>query len=486
MRRMRLRFAAFAIFVLHITTITAVADRIDLIVNFAEGGKLSGNGQVFSITPSCGPAADCAFDPVVLDLHKNDFSQLDGLRFVAELSLDGSVAVGLGRQSSPSVWSATSGVRTLAKPREPNSYTSFAHSVNSDGTVAVGKLNDRPSVWVSGSSIELPASIRKIGEVVGVSADGATFGGDVITSGGSRVFVMHETDVHFLDTPEDFLWSHAQGLSADGANLLGYHHGVDNLGHGIRHGFVWNAEKGMTDLGILIPVAASFDGGIVIGNGAEPMVWDPDNGARVLQDVFAAEIDRLTVPDLRLSEAIDISHDGKTIVGTGFTAFDAEVAWILRIGDFEACDLNADGVCDAVDIDGIRTETSGSWRPNTAYDLNSDHLIDHVDRSLWLEIMNTVHGDANLDGQVQMDDFLALAAHYGQGGGWAAGDFDGNGVVLFPDFLLLAGQFGRNTGTIQAVPEPHFFPAFVLAAAVILRRPSRPERRPVRHDSVAR
>ena len=49
-------------------------------------------------------------------------------------------------------------------------------------------------------------------------------------------------------------------------------------------------------------------------------------------------------------------------------------------------------------------------------------------------------GDANGDGVASFEDFLILAAHFGQStsAGAADGDFDDNDVVDFLDFLLLA------------------------------------------------
>ena len=58
-------------------------------------------------------------------------------------------------------------------------------------------------------------------------------------------------------------------------------------------------------------------------------------------------------------------------------------------------------------------------------------------------VLETEYGDADLDGDVDFSDFLALAANFGKEGGWASGDFDGDGLVTFSDFTILAEQFGR-------------------------------------------
>ncbi|MFW6154252.1 MAG: CARDB domain-containing protein [Planctomycetota bacterium] len=58
-------------------------------------------------------------------------------------------------------------------------------------------------------------------------------------------------------------------------------------------------------------------------------------------------------------------------------------------------------------------------------------------------------GDADLDGDVDLDDFVILKTHFGDtGAGWGDGDFDGNGTVDLDDFVILK----RNFGT--AAPAP--------------------------------
>jgi hypothetical protein len=59
------------------------------------------------------------------------------------------------------------------------------------------------------------------------------------------------------------------------------------------------------------------------------------------------------------------------------------------------------------------------------------------------DVFGTNYGDANLDGQVNIDDFSVLLSHWGMtGAGWAEGDFDGNGCVTIDDFSLLLQNWG--------------------------------------------
>ena len=55
-------------------------------------------------------------------------------------------------------------------------------------------------------------------------------------------------------------------------------------------------------------------------------------------------------------------------------------------------------------------------------------------------------GDADFDGDVDLNDFAALKAHFGAAGGPADGDFNGDGQVDLNDFALLKANFGRRMG----------------------------------------
>ena len=77
--------------------------------------------------------------------------------------------------------------------------------------------------------------------------------------------------------------------------------------------------------------------------------------------------------------------------------------------------------------------------------------IDPIGVSIDGEFNSRLLGDSNLDGEVNFLDFLVLAEHFGQAGGWAEGDFNGDGELDFLDFLDLANNFGESA---PAVPEP--------------------------------
>ncbi|HRK31249.1 MAG TPA: hypothetical protein PLD59_09240 [Tepidisphaeraceae bacterium] len=89
-------------------------------------------------------------------------------------------------------------------------------------------------------------------------------------------------------------------------------------------------------------------------------------------------------------------------------------------------------------------------------------------------VLFTRYGDATLDRAVNLDDFTALAASFGQSATWSGGDFDGNGMVTLNDFTILAANFGLTgpaESPARAVPEPAVsLPASALILASLRRR----------------
>jgi hypothetical protein len=104
----------------------------------------------------------------------------------------------------------------------------------------------------------------------------------------------------------------------------------------------------------------------------------------------------------------------------------------------------------------------------------------------------TRYGDANLDGQVNLQDFNRLASGFGAGDDWSEGDFNYDGLVNLQDFNRLAANFGLGAAgpgvTPQdwamlgaAVPEPGGLGMLLLGGFFAARR-----RRTRRHCSAVR
>lgn len=75
-------------------------------------------------------------------------------------------------------------------------------------------------------------------------------------------------------------------------------------------------------------------------------------------------------------------------------------------------------------------------------------------------------GDADRDGDVDFDDLVSLAQHYGEetGATWTLGDFTGNAAVNFDDLVQLAQAYGTGTTTLTS---SDFAADWALAAALV-------------------
>ena len=65
----------------------------------------------------------------------------------------------------------------------------------------------------------------------------------------------------------------------------------------------------------------------------------------------------------------------------------------------------------------------------------------------------TFYGDANLDGQVTTDDYVAVDLGLGTGDSWVQGDFDLNGQVTTDDYVVVDLNLGKGTDNPLAYAE---------------------------------
>ena len=88
-------------------------------------------------------------------------------------------------------------------------------------------------------------------------------------------------------------------------------------------------------------------------------------------------------------------------------------------------------------------------------------------------IRYTFAGDANLDGQVDTSDFVALANHFGAtGADWVQGDSNYDGTVNALDFNAIASNFGATLAPAPSlgalVPEPAMIGTLAFASIAML------------------
>jgi len=86
-----------------------------------------------------------------------------------------------------------------------------------------------------------------------------------------------------------------------------------------------------------------------------------------------------------------------------------------------------------------------------------------------VQIVKLVTGDADLNGKVDFQDYLALESSFGNTVTPGTGaDFDNNGVIDFQDYLALESNFG--TGAVVETPEPMTLSLLGLGALALIRR----------------
>jgi aryl-phospho-beta-D-glucosidase BglC (GH1 family) len=102
-------------------------------------------------------------------------------------------------------------------------------------------------------------------------------------------------------------------------------------------------------------------------------------------------------------------------------------------------------------IDSSAAAANGSY--SVGYSDGADGVVAGLS-SGQIEVAYTLLGDANLDGNVNGEDFTILAANFNQSvTGWDQGDFNYDGTVNGEDFTVLAANFNQSA-TLAAVSVP--------------------------------
>ena len=99
------------------------------------------------------------------------------------------------------------------------------------------------------------------------------------------------------------------------------------------------------------------------------------------------------------------------------------------------------------------------------FDFNDDGSVNHDDLQLWLLKAESLPGDANADGFVDGQDFLAWNnSKFTTGAGWSGGDFNADGTTDGSDFVIWnAFKFQGTRIAPVPVPEPNGHLALILA-----------------------
>jgi hypothetical protein len=150
------------------------------------------------------------------------------------------------------------------------------------------------------------------------------------------------------------------------------------------------------------------------------------------------------------------------------------------LGQFIDADFDHDGVLTAADIDLLSAELrtpSGDPR----FDINNDGQVDVDDHRDWVHESNigdTYFGDANLDGEFNSGDLIAVfqAGEYEDqitlNSTWAEGDWDGDGEFDSGDLVFAFQDGGYGMGpraAVAAVPQPSGWILLTLGLIGIVR-----------------
>ncbi len=249
------------------------------------------------------------------------------------ISNDGSVIVGRGSGGSAGSgalrWTEATGLVDLGTLGSPG--VTQAEAVSADGSVVVGiSAGSEAFKWTESTGmVALPGGF---GFAHGISADGSIVVG---RSGGSPVLWDGDSDPIDLGGIPGATFGEALGVSADGTKVVG----LSSAAVFESEAFLWTQEAGFLGLGFTSAedtesraLDVSADGRVVVGDVrssvSQAMIWDPDHGMRVLQQVLAAELD---LTGWELWSATGISDDGRTIVGNGRAPDGTQQGWIAVI-----------------------------------------------------------------------------------------------------------------------------------------------------------
>ena len=138
--------------------------------------------------------------------------------------------------------------------------------------------------------------------------------------------------------------------------------------------------------------------------------------------------------------------------------------FVMRLDLGNDADLNNDSLIDCGDVDALVEQIANDTQ-DVQFDLTNDGLVTHSDLREWQRQAGEaligpgatiLTGDANLDGTVDGQDFLAWNNHrFTANASWCSGDFNADGLVGGRDFLLWNDHKFQTSDNIAAIPEPN-------------------------------
>jgi uncharacterized membrane protein len=284
-------------------------------------------------------------------------------------------------------------IGTLGSNCDINSSTAWG--ISGDGRTVVGGVypsfcTHRAMKWSEGGTMgTLFSWFGWTTRANGTNADGSLVFGwqDIDTGFRQGCFWVNGVQTR-LASPTGVRMGEAQCSTDDGSVVFGF--GDFNDGQG-RVPFRWTAASKAVPLGPdpeLAPgyaTGCSADGSVVScffrwgppAVSGEGYAWIQGRGFVALE-VLAVE-NGIAVPDgLRLSLPLDVSADGKTIVGAGRDAVGQQVIFVLDLHPASApctADVNFDGTVDGLDL-GLLL---GNWGQSGVGDIDNDGVVTGFD-----------------------------------------------------------------------------------------------------------
>jgi hypothetical protein len=212
---------------------------------------------------------------------------------------------------------------------------------------------------------------------------------------------------------------------------------------------------------------AQLDGGLDVSliGGFMPTLGDSFTILSALVGVNG-QFATLDLPALNAGLAWDVSYD-PTLVN------------LMVIQMAGNPDFNQDGNLDCLDVDGLVAEIAAGTNGGV-FDLTGDGQVTIDDLDSWLAQAGAaqlpsgnayLYGDANLDGNVDGQDFVTWNGNkFTSGNGWCGADFNADGTTNGQDFVLWNSNKFTSADGISAVPEPASLMLLVLAFALGMAR----------------
>ncbi len=192
-------------------------------------------------------------------------------------------------------------------------------------------------------------------------------------------------------------------------------------------------------------------------------LWPGDHAEGISFSRHIADVAAIGAQTGRLGLHSGVPSGGNFTIGAALNGIQ-----ITRLSD---ADFDSNGAIDGDDVDLLVAEIVAGTSA-TSFDLTGDGLVDNHDLNQWLSYAGNANlpsgnpylpGDANLDGTVDGEDFIAWNSNkFTPAAAWTAGDLNADGLVDGLDFIVWnAFKFQSASSPSSAVPEPSIGILFV-------------------------